>query len=70
VKGAKVVVPTADELDAMKGRVLVATDRLFVKLLSAPHYYEEEVVPGISKGEWRALAQVNDYVCVIEVRIS
>lgn len=54
-------------LQEWQGRV-IQEERPFVKLLSAPVYYEEEQ-GGVMKGEWRALAQVDTCVCVIEVKM-
>lgn len=60
--------PTAAQLEAFAGKVI--SEHPYVKLLAAPHYYEEECVPGLTKGEWRALAQVNESLCVITVNIT
>lgn len=46
----------------------VISEHPYVKLITAPAYYEEEVVSGVTKGEWRALARVNETLCVIALK--
>ena len=59
--------PTKEQLEAWKGAVI--KEKPYVKLLTAPTLYEEEVLPGVVKSEYRALAQVDDALCVISVRV-
>jgi hypothetical protein len=47
------------------GRVI--SERPYVKILAEPTYIEDEVVPGMLNGEWRALAQVNETLALITV---
>jgi len=42
----------------------------YVKLVTDPEWYEEEAIPGVVKGEWRALANVDGALCVIAVTIK
>lgn len=41
----------------------------YVKLLTDPVWFEEEVVPGVVRGEWRALAQVEGCLAIISVNV-
>jgi len=42
----------------------------FVKILAEPKLQEYELVPGFSVSRWEALAQVNDSVAIVELRIK
>jgi hypothetical protein len=58
---------TPDMLKECEGRIIC--ERPYVKLLSAPTYYEDEVVPGMVNGEWRAVAQFEDTIAVVIVTL-
>jgi len=60
--------PTREQLESFVGKVI--SERPYVKLLSAPTWYEEECVVGVPLGEWRALAQVEQTVAVIAVKVK
>lgn len=57
-----------EQLAGWAGKVL-REEKPFVQLLTAPAYYEEETLPGVTHGEWRALANVNGALCVIAVTL-
>lgn len=44
------------------GKILISNDSLYVKLLTDPVYRQEE-------SRWKALAQVNQSLCLIEVSV-
>ena len=55
-------------LQAAVGQVI--SEQPYVKLLTLPRYEQEEIVPGMVEGRWTAVAQVEEMLCVVELKVE
>jgi hypothetical protein len=48
----------------------VIQERPYVKILNRPTLKMYEVTPGVFRERWEALAQVEDWLCVVELKVT
>ena len=47
----------------------IISEQPYVKILNEPKYEEYQLIPGMVNGRWTCLAQVNESLCYIELKI-